>query len=174
VSPIKFNGRLLLEIDNSGNKRWYGTVNGKKISRARLNMINFLHAVNMPSWLYVHHGEAGTECDEIWNLFPTTNKLHGKIHHPTEFVSRYECEKIRRKRPEVKEAIRNNSLKWYYKNRDVLNDSLEIKKYKKNWYEKNRERILEKMKNRYNVDPDYRNLCIKKAKIQKEKRHAIG
>ena len=169
MEPIKFDGQIWSQKDVSGNIRWYGKVNGKNTPRSRLNMQNFLHAPYLPAWLYVHHGEAGTECDEIWNLFPTTNSLHGKLHHPTIYESRYECEKVRRLKPEVQQAIRDSSLSWYHKNKDIVNNKPGLREYKANWYMKNREKILGKIKNRYESDPLYRDACILRAKKQKEK-----
>jgi len=168
MEPIRFDGSIWPVRDISGNIRWGGKVNGKNMSRARLNMQNFLHTAHLPSWLYVHHGEAGTECDEIYNLFPTTNELHGKIHHPTIYASRYECEKVRRLKPEVRKSICDSSLKWYHKNKDTVNNNPEKKEYKKSWYLKNKDKILKKMKNRYDTDGEYRNNCIQKAAKQKQ------
>lgn len=167
MKPIEFNHKPTRTIDKQGNVRWIGKVNGVTIARARLVMMNYLHTTHIPKWMHVHHGDAGTECDEIWNLTPLLNRDHTKLHHPASFPTPYEYEKNRRLKPEVQESIRNNSLKWYHKNKNKVNNRDDKKLYKKEWYLKNKDKILNKLHDRYNNNEEYRNKCIAKAKNQK-------
>lgn len=167
MEPIKFDGTSWKIVDISGNIRWAGKVNGKNVYRSRLTMMNYLHTKHLPKWLHVHHGSAGTECDEIWNLSLLSPSKHAKLHHPATFPTSYEYEKNRRLNPDVQAAIRANSLKWYHKNKNKVNNNKDKKNYKRDWYLKNKSKILVKLSNRYNHDEEYRNKCLMKAKNQK-------
>jgi hypothetical protein len=88
MEPIKFKYGPYRGYDHSGNPRWFGILpNGKKTSRARLVMMNFLHCENLSKVFHVHH-EGDTEIDEMSNLLLMSMVGHGEYHEPCDY-SRY-------------------------------------------------------------------------------------
>ncbi len=172
MEPISFVGGVWPYADSSGKIRYCGkTPCGKKMQRSRLNMINFLHAINLPTWAHVHHKNEDTECDEIWNLELLSNSQHMSLHKgPRAFPTDWEYEKNRRLKPEVQEAIRESSLRYYHKHKDEINANPEKQQYKREWYMDNKDAILVNLKNRYDTDEEYRENCKRRAKDNKAKK----
>lgn len=106
----------------------------------------------------------GEGCDNEFNTYPYLLKQgFGK------FCSK-ECRfKDKRKSKEhIREGNNRRAKKWRLKNKNY-GKSKKIKDYKKTWYEKNKERILEKRKVDYDLNPekfkDYRKQNKEKIKV---------
>lgn len=148
-------------IDHSGNPRWVGILpNGKKVSRARLVMMNFLHATNIPKIFDTHHSNGNTEDDIITNLLLKSKIDHGKYHTPknyskygiskTENPAAYQRaryadetikeERLKKKREYYHEKLKTNPI-YIQKNRDRV--ALHHKLYRKRKGESDENRNLQ-------------------------------
>jgi hypothetical protein len=147
MEPIEYKWGPYKILDHAGKERWSGTLtNGKKVSRARLLMMNFLHCKNIPIVFEVHHINEETTDDRIDNLQLMSRVEHRKLHMPRDY-SKYgvsssgnpaEYQKARKNDPDKKEFLLAKRRKYYQDH--LKNDPIYITKNRKRAsdYQKNK------------------------------------
>lgn len=123
---MSFIGNESFFIDNYGNSRCYGMLaDGRRVRRARLVMMNFLHTTHIPKRIHVHHKNGITSEDQIDNLELLLNKHHTALHNPRDYkygVSRAEdsaaYDKAVRNHPDTRAKVLAADKKSYEKKKN--------------------------------------------------------
>jgi hypothetical protein len=147
MEPMEYKWGPYKILDHAGKERWSGTLpNGKKVSQARLMMMNFLHCKNIPRVFDVHHINEDTTDDRIDNFKLMSRIEHRKLHMPRDY-SKYgvsssgnpaEYQRARKNDPEKREMLLAKRRKYYQEN--LKNDPIYIME--------NRRRAAEYQKNK--------------------------
>ena len=95
---------------------------GSRIQRARLVMMNYLHAVKIPKCFHIHHIDGNKVNDRIENLQLMFGRDHLKLHHPNDYKYGISCaddekayKRARSKDPIVMADHRVREMKRYNK-----------------------------------------------------------
>jgi len=90
--------RKYIQTNKYGKQRYISvTKDDKRITTARLIMMNFLHTNKIPRFLEVHHKNENSLDDNFDNLILMTKKDHLQLHNPREYkygASRIENETL--------------------------------------------------------------------------------
>jgi hypothetical protein len=139
MNKIKFKYGPYKIQDQNDKTRWVGILpNGKKTSRARLIMMNFLHTDNIPRVFHIHHINRDTQDDVLDNLQLMSIIDHMQLHTPRDYKYGFSStedhiayQKALRNSPDYHEGYLVKRRRYYH---DVL-------RHNATYVQKNRERV---------------------------------
>lgn len=141
MEQIIIHKKYLTTRNKGKDKRFYTTIpNGKRISVAKVVMMNFLHTNNIPRAFHVHHIDGDKLNDSIENLQIMLSRDHASLHMNPNGINTVDLRRNSLSKYNNKHQTKNRVNKWKNNNREHLNE------WFRNYYHKNRTKILSRRK----------------------------